>query len=103
MQYSKPPGECVLTDTIELSAMNPAPVGDRPLLPRPVEASAAGDRARRKAAGLARPAAFGKEPVYFTVSVTALLVTLPASLETMQRYFRPLKPAVTVKLMDDLL
>ena len=35
-----------------------------------------------------------------TVSVAGSLVTLPAALETMQRYFRPLKPAVAVKLMD---
>ena len=37
------------------------------------------------------------------VRVAAELVTLPAALETMQRYFRPLKPELTVKVMDAVL
>ena len=38
-----------------------------------------------------------------TVSVAGLLVTLPAALEAMQRYFRPLKPALAVKVMVSVL
>ena len=38
-----------------------------------------------------------------TVRVAAELVTLPALFDTMQRYFRPLKPELTVKVMEDVL
>ena len=86
MHNSRPPGECVLTDAEEVSTVIAAPL--KATLPHRFGIVAAADRNAQKSGGAGWPRRFWKRhTLIYTVSVTMLLVTLPAVLVILQRYW----------------